>query len=159
MSLSCLFLRGHAAVHSVFLCLLVCFHLVNSPLPLMPVPNTAVLAPAFLYFSLNYQWRLSSTSCCSVTKSCPALCDPHGPAVHQARLSSSISRSLLKFMFIESVVLSNHLILCRPFLLLPSIFPSIRVLSNESALHIRWPKYRSFSFSNSASSEWGGSRG
>ena len=76
MNLSCLFLRGHAAVRSVFLCLLVCFHLVNSPLALTPVPNTAELAPAFLYFSLNYQWRLSSTSCWSVTKSCSALCDP-----------------------------------------------------------------------------------
>ena len=62
-------------------------------------------------------------------------------------------------MSTEVVMLSNHLILCRPFLLLPSIFPSIRVLSNESALHIRWPKYWSFSFSNSASNEWGGSRG
>ena len=70
---------------------------------------------------------------------------------HQASLSSSISRSLLKFMFIELVMLSNHLILCRPLLLLPSIFPSIRVFSNESALRIRWPKFWSFSFSISPS--------
>ena len=56
------------------------------------------------------------------------------------------SRSLLKLMSVELVMSSNHLILCRPLLLLPSIFPSIRVFSNESALHIRWPKYWSFSF-------------
>ena len=73
-------------------------------------------------------------------------------AAHQASLSFTISRSLLKLMSIESVMPSNHLILCRP-LLLPSIFPSIRVFSNESALRVRWPKYWSFSFSNSPSNE------
>ena len=77
-------------------------------------------------------------------------------AVHQAPLSSTISRSLLKYMSIESVMPSNHLILCGPLLLLPSIFPSIRDFSNESALHIRWPKYWSFSFSISSSSEYSG---
>ena len=71
----------------------------------------------------------------------------------QASLSFTTSRSLLKFMSIELVMPSNHLILCRPLLLLPSIPPSIRVLSNESALHIRWPKYWSFSFSISPSNE------
>ena len=65
-------------------------------------------------------------------------------------------RSLLKLMSIESVMLSNHLILCCPLLLLPSIFPSIRVFSNELALHIRWPKYWSFSFSISPSHEYSG---
>ena len=69
-----------------------------------------------------------------------------GTAAHQTSLSSAISWSLLKIMSIESVILSNHLILCHP-LLLPSVFPSIRVFSNESALHNRWPKYWSFSFS------------
>ena len=64
------------------------------------------------------------------------------------------SRSLLKLMSIESVMPSNHLILCRPLLLLPSIFPSIRVFSSESALPIRWPKYWSFSFSSSPSNEY-----
>ena len=59
--------------------------------------------------------------------------------VHQASLSITNSQSLLKLLFIESVMLSNHLILCHPLLLLPSIFPSIRVFSNESVLHIRWP--------------------
>ena len=62
-------------------------------------------------------------------------------AVHQALVSSTISQSLLKFMSIESVMSSSHLILCHPLLLTPSIFPSIRVFPNESALHIRWPKY------------------
>ena len=68
-------------------------------------------------------------------------------AARQASLSITYSQSLLKLMSIESVMPSNHLILCRPLLLLPSIFPSIRVFSNESALRIRWPKYSSFSFS------------
>ena len=68
---------------------------------------------------------------------------------HQAFLSITNSRSLLKLMSIESVMPSNHLILCRPLLLLPSIFPSIRLFSSESVLCIRWPKYWSFSFSPS----------
>ena len=68
-------------------------------------------------------------------------------AAHQAFLSFTISQSLLKLMSIESVVPSNHLILCHPLLLLPSIFPSIKVFSNESVLCIRWPEYWSFSFS------------
>ena len=68
-------------------------------------------------------------------------------APRQASLSITNSQSLLKLMFIESVMLSNHLGLCRPLLLLPSIFPNIRVFPNESVLHIRWPKYWSFSFS------------
>ena len=68
-------------------------------------------------------------------------------ATHQASLSFTISWSLLKLMSIKSVMPSNHLILCHPLLLLPSIFPSIRVFSNESAIHIRWPKYWNFSFS------------
>ena len=74
-------------------------------------------------------------------------------AAHQASLSITISRSLLKLMSFESVMPSNHLILCHP-VLLPSIFPSIRVFSNESALPIRWPKYWSFSFSIRPSNEY-----
>ena len=70
--------------------------------------------------------------------------------------SLSISRSLLKVMSIESVMSSNHLTLCRPLLLLPSIFPSIKVFPNESALRIRWPKYWNFSFSISPSNEYSG---
>ena len=79
-------------------------------------------------------------------------------AAHQASLSSTVSQNFLKLMFIESVTPSNHLILCHPLLLLPSIFPSIRVTSNESAPCIRWPKDWSFSFSISISpsSEYSG---
>ena len=72
----------------------------------------------------------------------------------QASLSFTISWSLLKLMSIELVMPPNHLILCRPLLLLPSIFPSIRVFSNESALHIVWPKYWNFSFSISPSNKY-----
>ena len=75
-------------------------------------------------------------------------------AAHQASLSMINSQSLLKLMSIESVMPSNHLILCHPLLLLPSVFPSIRVFSNESTLHTRWPKYWHFSFSISSSSEY-----
>ena len=77
-------------------------------------------------------------------------------AAHQASLSITNSQSLLKLMSIESVMTSNHLILCPPLLLLPSIFPSIKVFSYESVLHIRWPKYWSFSFSISPSNEYSG---
>ena len=77
-------------------------------------------------------------------------------AAHQASLSITNSRSLLILMSIESVVPSSHLILCNPYLLPPSIFPSIGVYSNERALHIRWPDYWSFSFSISPSSEYSG---
>ena len=77
-------------------------------------------------------------------------------AARQASLSITNSRSLLKLISIELVMLSNHLILCRPLLLLPSIFPNINVFFNDSVLHIRWPKYRSFSFSISPSNEYSG---
>ena len=77
---------------------------------------------------------------CSVTKSCLALCNPMDCA-HQASLSFTIFRNLLKLMSTETVMSSNHLLLCRPLLLLPSIFPNTRVFSSESALRIRWPKY------------------
>ena len=77
-------------------------------------------------------------------------------AAHQASLFISNSQSLLKLMSIESVMSSNHLILCRHLLLLPSIFPSIRVFSNELVCWIRWPKYWSFSFSIHSSNEYSG---
>ena len=77
-------------------------------------------------------------------------------AAHQASLSITNPQSLLKLMSIKSVMPSNHLILCRLFLFLPSIFPSIRVFSNESVLRMRWPKYWSFSFSISPSNEYSG---
>ena len=75
---------------------------------------------------------------------CPSLCDS---IAHQASLSFTISQSLLKLMSIESVVLSNHLILCHPLLLLPSIFSNIRAFFSGSVLHTRWPNYWSFSIS------------
>ena len=88
--------------------------------------------------------------CCSVAKSYPTLCDPMNCSTPGfCSLSFTICQSWLKLMSVESVMPSNHLILCHLLLLLPSIFPSIRVFSNESALYIRWPKYWSFSISPS----------
>ena len=85
--------------------------------------------------------------------SCVQLFTTPRTAACQASLSITNSRSLPKLMSIESVIPSNHFILCHPFFLLPSIFPSIRVFSNESAFRIRWPKYWSFSFNISPSNE------
>ena len=98
---------------------------------------------------------MKATQLGSVTQSCPALCDPMNTAC-QASLSITNFQSLPKLMSIELVMPSNQLILCHPLLLPPSIFPSIRVFSNESILLIRWPKYWSFSFSISPSSEHSG---
>ena len=98
-------------------------------------------------------WSLSYICCCSVTELCLALSDPWTTA-RQASLSFTISWSLLKLMPIESVMPSSHLILYHPLLLLPAVLPSIRVFSNESVLHIRRPKYWSFSFSTSPSNEY-----
>ena len=91
----------------------------------------------------------------SVAQSCPTLCDPMNCSTPGLPVHTS-SWSLLKLMSIESVMPSNHLILCCPLLLLPSIFPSNRVFSKESVLCIRWPKYWSFSFSISPSNEYSG---
>ena len=104
---------------------------------------------------LGFTWTLTGrlfSSVSSVAQSCLTLCDPWTTAC-QASLSITNSRSSPKLMSIESVMPSNHLILCRPLLLLPSIFPSIRIFSKASALHIRWPKYWSFSFNISPSNE------
>ena len=98
-----------------------------------------ILVFAYIYFS-------------SVAQLCPTLLTPR-TAARQASLSITNSPSPPKHMSIESVMPSNHLILCHPLLLLPSIFPSIRIFYNESALHIRWPKYWSFSFKISPSNE------
>ena len=105
----------------------------------------------YLVLALFKSWDI----CCSLAKSCRLFATPW-TAAHQTSLSSVISQSLLKFMSIESVMLSNHLNLCCPLLLPPSIFPSIRVFSSELALPIRWPKYWNFSFSISPSSEHSG---
>ena len=91
----------------------------------------------------------------SVAQSCPTFVTPW-TAASQAPLSITNSWRLLKLMSIELVMPTNHLILCCPLLPLPSIFPSIRVFSNESVFCIRWPKYWSFSFSISASNEYSG---
>ena len=102
---------------------------------------------------------LHSSSCkcfSSVQFTCVQLFGTPWTAALQASLFITNSLSLLKLMSIELVIPSNDLILCRPLLLLPSIFPSIRVFSSESVLHIRWPKYWSFSFSISPSNEYSG---
>ena len=91
----------------------------------------------------------------SVAQLCQLIATPWTTA-HQDSLSITNSQRLLKLMSIESVIPSNHLTLCCPLLLLPSIFPSIRAFSNKSALRIRWPKYWSFSFSISPSNEYPG---
>ena len=102
--------------------------------------------------------HLIETSKSIVLFSCSVVSDSVIPwtAAHQASLSINNSWSLLKLMSIESVMPSNHLILCHSLLLSPSIFPSIRVFSNESALCIKWPKYWSFSFNISPSNEHSG---
>ena len=106
----------------------------------------------FLYKNLN-NFHQFSFFCHSAISDYlgPKDCSTSGLLVHHLGL-----RSLFKLMSIESVMPSNHLILCRSLLLLPSIFPSIRVFSNESVFHIRWPKYWSFSFSISLSNEYSG---
>ena len=103
-------------------------------------------------FRLCYP-HLRERCCCSVAQSCPTLCNPMGC---QAALSFAVSQSLLKLMSVELMMPFNHLILCHPLLLPLSIFPSIRVFSNESVLCIRWTKYWSFSFNISPSNEYSG---
>ena len=100
-------------------------------------------------------WLQQSVQFSSVTQSCLTFCNPCTSA-GQASLSITNYQSLLKLMSIELMMPSNHLILCCPLLLPPSIFPRIKVLSNESVLRIRWPKYWSFSFSINPSNEYSG---
>ena len=99
--------------------------------------------------------HVSSLQSTSVTQSCPTLCNPW-MAARQVSLSITSSRRLLKLMSIEAVMPSNHLILCHPLLLLPSIFPRIRVFSSKSVIRISWPKYWSFSFNISLYNEYSG---
>ena len=111
-----------------------------------------ILVPGIYYIITNHR--------CAVSQSVQSLSrfqlfETPWTAVGQASLSITNSQSLLELMSVESVMLSNHLIFCRP-LPLPSIFPRISVFSNESSLHIRWPKYWSFSFSISPSNEHSG---
>ena len=95
--------------------------------------------------AMAFSVYVSSVQFSSVAQSCPTPCDPMNHTAHQASLSITNSWSSLRLTSIESVMPSSHLILCHPFLLLPPIPPSIRVFSNESTLHMRWPKYWSFS--------------
>ena len=116
----------------------------------------SIFSPSLLIESILLGMALLSAEnppphcfCCgSVAQLYPTLCDPVD-CTHQASLSFTISQCLLKLLSTESVMLSNHLGLCHPLLRLPSIFPSIRVFSNELALCIRWPKYWSFTISPS----------
>ena len=111
--------------------------------------------------SMSPPTDLTTTNIISISSSLQSLsrvrlfATPWTPAC-QVSLSIISSQSLFKLMLIESVMPSNHRIICQPLLLLPSIFPSIRVFSNESVLHIRWPKYWSFSFSIIPSKEYSG---
>ena len=104
---------------------------------------------------LSFPCSYGSVQFGSVAQSCPTFCDSMDCSM-PAPPSIANSQSLLKLMSIESVMPSNHLILYLPLLLFPSIFPSIRVFSNESVICIRWPKYWNFSFSISPSSEYSG---
>ena len=122
------------------------------PLSTLPCPKSILIAGF-----LKLEWTSQSPRGVLVVVqwlSCVWLFVTPWTAVCQASLSFTISQSLLKFMSIESVMPSNHLILCHPLLLLPAIFPSIRVFSNESVLLIRWPKYWSFSISPSNGYSW-----
>ena len=102
--------------------------------------------------TILYFKDFSSVQFSSIAQSCPTLCDPMNSST-QASLSITNFQSSLRLTSIESVMPSSHLILCRPLLFLPSIFPSIRVFSKESALLIRWPKYWSFRFNISPSND------
>ena len=104
--------------------------------------------------TVSLQVSIIHIYCCSVAQSC--LFVTPWTAASQASLFITNSQSLVKFMSIVLVIPFNHLILCHPLILLTSVFPSIRVFSNESVLHIRWPKYWSFSFSISPSNEYSG---
>ena len=108
-----------------------------------------VFMPVWMYYKLYF---VKKNCRCLVTQSFLTLCDPWTAAC-QASLSFTVFQNLFKFMSIDSMMPSNHLILCHPLLLLSSVFPSIRVFSNESALCIRWPKYWSFRFNISPSNE------
>ena len=105
--------------------------------------------------TVSLQVSIIPIYCCSVAQTCPTLCIPMDCRT-PGFLSLTIFKSLLKLMSIDSMMLFNHLILCCPLLLLPSIFSRIRAFPKESALCIRWPKYWSFRFSISSSNEYSG---
>ena len=138
------------------------FHILHSILlSLAGIPQvTEYTESCYVYYNIIYVFKnkLQCFQFNSVQFSCSGVSDSAAPwtAEHQASLSITNSQSSLKLMSIESVMTFTHLILCRPLLLLPSVFPSIRVFSNESVLCIRWPKYWSFSFNISPSNEHSG---
>ena len=121
----------------------------------MPAPSSSVAEALWAFCACSTKDLLNPFSSVQ-SLSCVQLFATPWIAACQASLSITNSRSLLKLLSIELVMPSNHLILCHPLLLLPSIFPSIRVFPNESVLSIRWPKYWSFSFSISPSDEYSG---
>ena len=143
-----------AAAKSLQLCLTLCDPIDGCP-PSFPIPGilqATILEWVAISFSNAWKWKVKVKLLSHVW----FFVTPW-TAAHQASLSITNSQSLLKFMSIESVMpKSNHLILCCPLLLLPSIIPSIRVFSNESIFHIKWPKYWSFSFSITPSNEYSG---
>ena len=117
---------------------------------LVTIPHISVFIE-----NLSVPSHFNVCSCCPVAKFGSDSATP-GTAKHQASLSFTISWSFLKLMPIESMMPSNNLILCHSLFLLPSVFPSIKIFANESALRIRWPKYWNFSFSISPSNEYSG---
>ena len=120
------------------------------------LPGNSDFENIFIYtHTLTYILLVEGGQFSSVTQSCPTACCPMD-CIMPGSLSITKSWSLLKLMSIESVMPSNHLILYHPLILLPSIFPNIRVFSNESVLHIRWPKNWSFSFCISPFNEYSG---
>ena len=144
---------GSAAAKSLQSCPTLCDPIDGSP-PGSPIPGilqARTLEWAAISFSSAWKWKVKVKTLSHVQ-----LFVTPWTAAHQASLSITNSRSLLKLMSVELVMPSSYLILRRPLLLPPSIVPSIRVFSNESVLHIRWPKYCSFSFSISPSNEYSG---
>ena len=139
-----------------------CFALLQGIFPMQGLNPHLSASPALAgrFFTTSTTWEAqvsSSVQFSSVAQSCLTLCDPMDCSMPGlTSLSITNSRNLLKLMPIESVMPSNHLILCRPLLLLPSIFPRIRVFSNESALCIRWPNNWHFSFNISPSNKHSG---
>ena len=133
-------------------------HNLHHPLLIPPsiFPSIKVFSKESVFPSGHQSIEVSASArtfcCCSVNQLCPTLCDRIDSAC-QASLSYTISQSLFKLMSIDMVMPPNNLIFCHPLLLLTSVFPSVMVFSNESDLHIRWPKYWNFSFSISPSKE------
>ena len=129
----------------------------KNSLSLKPL-NQVSLKPHMQYMSRKKinRYNVCSVQFNSVAQSCLSLCDPMDCSTPSLLVHHQLPEFTQTQVSIELVIPSNHLILCRPLLLLPSVFPSIKVFSNESALRIRWPKYWSFSFNISPSNEYSG---